>query len=95
MNLKDHHTTDKPVSTAAVFKSDNTTAISLQILAGEKLKEHKTPVESLLLCVSGKAIYGEDGGKTVTLTPGDYVQIPATVIHWVEGVETSQLILVK
>ena len=40
MNIKEIHTQEKPVSAISLFKSDQGNATAIQILQGEKLKEH-------------------------------------------------------
>jgi hypothetical protein len=40
MNIKEVHTQEKPVSAISLFKSDQGNATAIQILQGEKLKEH-------------------------------------------------------
>lgn len=94
MNIKDLHTTEKPVSATQLFKGEGT-LISLQILKGEQLKEHITKVPAILICISGNVLYGDEKGQEITLSPGDYVEIEPMVKHWVDGKETSQLVLMK
>lgn len=36
----------------------------------------------MLICVGGRGYYQERGGKTVEMTPGTIVNIPANVEHW-------------
>lgn len=36
----------------------------------------------VLICVGGRGYYQERGGKTVEMTPGTVVNIPANVEHW-------------
>lgn len=95
MHLKNLHTQPKPVSAIPVFKTEQSTAISIQILQGEKLKEHITKVPALLICVEGQAIYEDENGKKENLLAGDYVAIEPMVKHWVEGTTTCQLVLFK
>ncbi len=78
-----------------LFKSDETTANAVQILRGETLQKHFSNVPALLLCVEGEAIFEDENGVSASLKPGDYVDIVPMVKHWVKGVETSQLILIK
>ena len=40
MNIKELHTQEKPVSATSLFKSELSNATAIQILQGEKLKEH-------------------------------------------------------
>lgn len=95
LHLQANHNEDKPVTVHQLFKGVNNTTISLQIMGGERLKEHTTNVPALLICVSGDAVYGEENGKRLQLFPGNYVEIPVDVVHFVEATATSQFILIK
>ena len=95
MNIKTLHDKDKAVSSSSIFKSEQSNAISLRILKGEKLKEHSTKTMALLLCMEGKALYETEKGVKETLLPGDYVIIEALVKHWVEAMSESHLVLFK
>jgi quercetin dioxygenase-like cupin family protein len=95
MNIKQLHTTEKAVSANALFKGDMGNATAIQILKGEKLKEHITKTPALLICIEGVAIFENEKGIKETLNPGDYVLIEAHVPHWVEGIKLSQLVLLK
>lgn len=95
MNIKELHTTEKPVSAISLFKSEMGNATAIQILQGEKLKEHITKTPALLICIEGKAVFENEKGVKETLISGDYVNIEPMVKHWVEGIIDSQLILIK
>jgi quercetin dioxygenase-like cupin family protein len=95
MNIKELHTQDKPVSATSLFKSELGNATAIQILKGEKLKEHITKTPALLLCMEGEVIFENEKGTKETLLSGDYVNIEPMVKHWVEGISESQLILIK
>jgi quercetin dioxygenase-like cupin family protein len=95
MNIKDLHLADNGVATNAVFKTENSTAIALQILKGEQLKEHITKTPAFLLCVSGSVLFENEKGLMETMVQGDYMNIAPNVKHKVDGLEDSQLILVK
>lgn len=95
MNIKELHTPGKPVSAVSIFKSETGNAAAIQILQGEKLKEHTTQVPALLICITGQAVFENEKGLKETLLPGDYVHIEPMVKHWVEGIEQSQLLLIK
>ena len=95
MNIKELHTQVKPVSAVPLFKSEQGNATALQILQGERLKEHLTKVPALLICMDGKALFENEEGIKETLMPGDYVNIEPMVKHWISGLEDSQLILIK
>lgn len=95
MNIKELHTTPKPVSATSLFKSELGNATAIQILQNEKLKEHITKTPALLICVDGAVIFEDENGIKETLRNGDYVNIEPMVKHWVVGIEQSQLVLIK
>jgi len=95
MNITQLHTEVKPVSAISLFKSELGNATAIKILKGETLKEHLTKIPALLICISGEAIFENEKGMKETLKSGDYVHIEPMVKHWVNGMEDSQLILVK
>jgi quercetin dioxygenase-like cupin family protein len=95
MNIKDLHTQEKPVSATSLFKSEFGNASAIQILKGEKLKEHITKTPALLICMEGEVIFENEKGIKEILMSGDYVNIEPMVKHWVEGTIESQLILIK
>jgi len=95
MNIKELHTQEKPVSAIPIFKSELGNATSIQILQGEKLKEHITKTAALLICIEGEVIFNNEKGIKESLIPGDYVNIEPMVKHWIEGTIKSQVILIK
>jgi quercetin dioxygenase-like cupin family protein len=95
MNIKEVHTQEKPVSAISLFKSDQGNATAIQILQGEKLKEHITKIPALLVCIDGEVIFENEKGIKETLRPGDYIHIEPLVTHWVLAISKSQLILIK
>ncbi len=95
MNIIDLHSREKSVSAVSLFKSDQANVTALQILEGERLKEHITKVPALLICISGKSLFENEKGAINTIMPGDYVTIEPMVKHWVTGLADSQLILIK
>ncbi|MHC5202727.1 cupin domain-containing protein [Myroides sp. LJL119] len=94
MNLKDLHTPHTRVSAVVLFKSQDTTTISLEFKKDALLKEHTTPVKALLLCVEGLIVYQQEDLK-LTLKPGDFVNIEPLVKHWVTALQDSQAVLIK
>lgn len=95
MNIKDLHPEIKAVSTTSLFKTTEGNVTSLQILAGEQLKEHVTKVPALLICLTGDAIFENENGLKLTLTTGEYVNIEPQIKHWINAKSTSNLILIK
>ncbi len=59
------------------------------------LAEHITKSPALLLCVKGEVLFENENGLKVTLKSGDYLDIEPMVKHWVKGVASSQLVLMK
>lgn len=95
MKITDLHTDTKAVSTAALFKTTEGNVTSIQILAGEQLKEHITKVPALLVCLTGEAIFENENGIKLSLTTGDYVLIAPNTKHWINAKSKTNLILVK
>ena len=95
MNIKDHHQLDKGLSTAFIFKTDGSSALSIQILKGAQLKEHVTKIPATLFCINGSVLFENEKGLKETMITGDYMLIEPNVKHWVDGLEDSQLVLVK
>lgn len=95
MNIKELHTQEKPVSAISLFKSESGNATAIQIMKGEKLKEHITKTPALLICIDGEVVFENEKGIKEKLLPGDYVHIEPNVNHWVEGISESQLVLIK
>lgn len=95
MNIVTLHTQEKPVSAIPFFKGIEGTATSIKILEGQQLKEHITKVPALLICMEGNVVFENENGISETLLPGDFVTIEPMVKHWLIGLTTSQLILLK
>ena len=95
MNLKELHTDNKGVQTNMMFPATDGKVISLQILKDSKLEEHVTKVPALLVCVSGNAVYEDEKGIKAVLFSGDFVKIEPNVKHWVNGIESTNLLLIK
>ena len=95
MNLKNLHTENKAVQTKVLFEPTESRVISLQIAAGETLKEHITKVPALLICVTGDAVFQDEKGKSIQLKSGDYVNIEANIKHWVDANEDSNFLVIK
>ena len=95
MNLKELHSDNKGVQTNMLFPVTDGKVISLQILKDSKLEEHVTKVPALLVCVSGNAVYEDEKGIKAVLFSGDFVKIEPNVKHWVNGIESTNLLLIK
>lgn len=95
MDVKDFPQDKKAISFTSLFKTTKGTVTSIQILAGEQLKEHLTKVPALLLCLAGEAVFENEKGIKQVLIPGYYVNIEPQIKHWVNAKSTSNLILIK
>jgi len=95
MNIKSFHTEEKPVSAKKVFSTTEGNVTALQIKANGILKEHITTVPALLICINGNAEFKNENGENQILLSGDMVNIEPNVKHWVEGIEDTQLLLIK
>lgn len=95
MNLKELHESSKTVSAKPLFHCTDENALSLQILKGEELKEHITKKPALLLCIEGSAMFSSINGVEIQIGPGEMVNIAANLKHKVQGLEDSQLILLR
>ncbi len=94
MNLKNLHTENKGVQTSIVFEPTEK-VISMQIAKDEQLKEHVSKIPALLVCVSGKATFGDEKGQKINLESGEYVKIEPNVTHWIDAFEDSNFLLIK
>lgn len=95
MNIKSFHTEEKPVSAKKVYSTTEGNITALQILATAVLKEHITTVPALLICINGYSVFKNEKGETKNLLSGDMVNIEPNVKHWVEGIQDTQLLLIK
>ena len=94
MNLKNLHLAGRSVSALSIFKGEGS-VVSLQISAGETLKEHITKIPACMICISGEAVFKNEQDLKITLNPGDYVMVEPSVKHHVFAKIDSQLILMK
>lgn len=95
MNLKNLHTEKKAVQTNLLFAPADGKVVSLQIAKNEQLAEHITKVPALLVCVSGRATYGDETGLKIGLQSGDYVKIEPNIKHWIDAQQESNFLLIK
>ena len=95
MHLRSLHPQDKSVSAKTFFTANDGKLLSLQILEGQRLKEHVTKTPALLICVDGTVVFKNELGEQVTLSSGDYLEIPPMVLHWLEASADSQLVLYR
>jgi quercetin dioxygenase-like cupin family protein len=95
MNIKNVNSTDKGVAAKILFKTETANATAISIVAGELLKEHITKTNAFLVCIFGEVLFENEQSESITLKAGDFLEIEAMVKHWVKGVATSHLILIK
>lgn len=95
MNLKELHPETKGVQTNMMFSAKEGKVISLQILKGNQLKEHTTPIPALLVCVNGEVVFEDEKGISTALLSGDYVKIEPNIKHRVNAKIDSNLLLIK
>jgi quercetin dioxygenase-like cupin family protein len=95
MNLKNIHDNDKVVSAVPVFKTEKGATISIRIKENGHLKEHISKVPALLVCLNGKAEFGDEQGLERFMTPGDYIEIEPMVKHWISAINESNFLLIK
>ncbi len=95
MNLKNLHTENKAVQTKVLFEPTESKVISLQIAAGETLKEHVSKIPALLVCISGNAVFTDEKGTIINLKSGVYVMIEENIKHAIKAIEESNFILAK
>lgn len=95
MNIKSIHTEQKLVSAKKVFVTSEGHVTALQIKASGILKEHITTVPALLICINGNAVFKNEKGVSENLLSGDMVSIEPNVKHRVEGIQDTQLVLIK
>lgn len=89
------HETEKDLSVKPLFKGTEGMVMAIQIRKEGHLKEHITKVEALLICIAGEVRFENEKGIKQTLLSGDYIRIEPMVKHWVDGIQDSQLVLVK
>ena len=95
MNLRDIHDDQKEVSAKVISKLSGCTATAIRIGENSLLKEHITKTPALLVCVEGEVEYQDEKGVKIKLQSGDYHDIEPMVKHWLLGVSTCQLLLVR
>ena len=95
MNVNSLHTQNKKVSTQNLFKGEIGSATAIQLLKSGILKEHISKTPAIILCINGKTVYEDETGKKVSIESGDYVDIVPNIKHWLEGIEDSNLVLLK
>lgn len=72
--------------------TENTLLITLH--KGQKIKEHRIPKSAILLCVEGEVLYNHKEHE-VNLTPIQYVEIEANLLHELTAIVDSKVLLIK
>jgi len=85
---------DDKLNKGPFFSNAKFTAASIAMKAGQKLPEHKTPTEALLVCLEGEAVFSLDG-EDVNLAGGDFMTIPVDKIHGIAAKTNSRFLVVK
>jgi len=78
-----------------LFKSENATASSIQLLKDGLLDKHITKVPAVLTCIKGNVIFENEKGDVKDMKAGDFVLIEPNVLHWVKGIKRSDLVLFR
>ena len=85
---------DDKLSKGPFYSNDKFTAATLAMKAGQKLPEHKTPAEAVLVCLEGEAVFSMEG-EEITLGKGDFMTIPVGKTHGIEAKQNSRFVIVK
>jgi quercetin dioxygenase-like cupin family protein len=94
MNLLDLLENHKTLSVKPLFEGEGKIN-AIYIKAANGLKEHKSSIPALLLCVEGSVQYSTEKGEVIQLTAGDYVNIEPHVLHALHATEDAMLVLAK
>ncbi len=94
-HIKDVHDSTRSLSVQTLFKGLDGTVKALQIKKGGLLESHITKTDALLVCISGEVAFENENGLKQTLQAGEYLAIEPLVKHWVNGIQDSQLLLIK
>ncbi|MCS3731698.1 cupin [Bradyrhizobium betae] len=82
----------RDAKTAAIIKSERFEAVRLIVLAGTKIAPHKVPGNVMLHCLEGRISLGLPD-SAVVLSAGEWVYLTGGVIHSLDGIEDSSLLL--
>ena len=83
-----------PILIQKLFDQGTTRVLLLEFKEGQMLKDHKTTGPALLYCISGSVAYIE-ATAIQKLKPGDFYTIKPGVVHRVEALAESRLLLVR
>ncbi|MEQ9405619.1 MAG: hypothetical protein RIM99_18665 [Cyclobacteriaceae bacterium] len=89
--LEELSTSEKPVA-KVLHKSDSSRTVCIGFNKGMQLKEHKTTKPTTLLVLNGSIEYTE-GEEVYNLSKYDQYEIPPNVVHAVNALEDSLIML--
>lgn len=92
VNLRPFGSRFAEARTTALVKTDSFEAIRLVIASGHSLPPHKVSGKFTLHCLEGRVRLGLSAG-TVELAADDWVFFEGGVLHSLEGIEDSSLLL--
>lgn len=95
MHLTDLHTKDQALSAKVLFEGNTGKVLSIALKQDGLLDKHTTKDPAILLCISGAVRYTDEHDFQVDLLPGEYQKIQAEILHWVQGLKDSQVILMR
>lgn len=74
------------------FKGSGVSAVVATFKQNQALPDHKAGVPITVQCLTGKLLFTV-GDRKVELTPGKIVNVPARVVHRVDALEESVVLL--
>ncbi|RTL51554.1 MAG: hypothetical protein EKK39_08075 [Sphingobacteriales bacterium] len=95
MKIKDLLSNEKTVTAIPFFKGNEGTATALKILQNHQLKKHITKVPTVLIYISGNAVFENEKGVKEILLPGEFIKIEPMVKYWVTAKDDSSFLLIK
>lgn len=94
-SLTQHRNHNKAVQAQGIFSNGSATATAIFLTKESLLKEHTTPINALLLCVTGEVVFNNELHQEQLLQAGNYIEIQHDVKHWVLAKEDSTLLLCR
>lgn len=85
--------TDKGIASRVLARTGGGNVTLFAFDQGERLSEHTTPFDALVLVLDG-ALRLTIGGQSVTASPGTIVRMPAHVPHAVDATAPARMLLV-
>lgn len=91
--LEELNSSERPVA-KAIHRSSNGKCIGIGMKAGMEIKEHKAHIPTTLLVLYGSIRYLEGNDQKVISTHDQHA-IPVDVLHAVEALEDSLILLIQ